>query len=26
VEQPLILADEISIFHPKFEPELCQSC
>jgi len=26
VEQPLILADEMSIFHPKFEPELCQSC
>ena len=26
LEQPLAPADEISIFLPKFEPELCQNC
>jgi putative transposase len=25
LEQPLVPVDETSIFHPKFEPELCQS-
>ena len=24
LEQPLVPVDETSIFHPKFEPELCQ--